>query len=73
MKKNKKIKDITKAKLKLHKLELRASEGAEGRVATGANSALYMDGKKLRGVSKFNLNAEARGLVKATIELYVRL
>jgi len=69
----KNLNKITKKHEKLHKLELRPNKGAEDKLATGNNSSLYMDGKPMRGVHRFALEAQARGLVKATIEMYVKL
>lgn len=56
-------------KLKLHKFEIKQKKEAKGRVGVGANTELWMDGKKMKGVTKVTLVCEARSVNKIRIEL----
>ena len=42
-----------------------------GKLLTGMNTELFLDGKKLRSVTAFKLETSARGVAKLTLEMYV--
>lgn len=41
----------------------------KGRYLTGANADLRINGRKLKGVTSFNLHVNARGVAKITLEM----
>ncbi len=49
--------------------ELKMREGATGPM-TGANTELFMDGKKMGSVAGVKVEVRARGLAKITLEMY---
>lgn len=51
------------------KIELRKKKRAKGKILTGMNCEVYVDGKKLRGVTGYNLEINANGVAKVTLEM----
>lgn len=51
------------------KIELRKKKAAKGKLLTGMNCEVYVDGKKLRGVTSYSLDVVAKGIAKVTLEM----
>lgn len=49
-------------------VEIRQRKGSKG-VMVGANTELYLDGKKIPNATKVSFEVAARGLAKVTIEI----
>jgi len=54
------------------RITVRQRKGAEG-IMTGANTELLIDGKPLPLVHSFKFSVNARGVAKATIEMFGRV
>lgn len=52
------------------KIELRNKKQDEGKISKGANMEFLVDGERLRGVRSVKIEVDARGLAKATVEIY---
>lgn len=55
-----------------HKVELR-SVAPKGKVSTGMNTNLYLDGVKVRGVTSAEISVVANGMARVTVTLIARL
>ncbi len=57
----------------MHQIELRdkrKKEDRKGQPTVGANCEVLIDGQPLQGVRSFKVEVDARGVAKATIEMY---
>jgi hypothetical protein len=54
----------------VHSFELRPRKGAEGKLTVGANTELWMDGVKMKGVRSANIAISAAGVAVLTLEVY---
>lgn len=56
---------------KTHLLEIRQRRGSKG-VMVGANTELFLDGKRVKGARSVSLEVDAKGVAQATIVLIGR-
>jgi len=56
------------SKKKMHKIEVRQKEGSEG-LMTGANTEVFLDGKRLRCVTSLKFEVKAKGIAKLQLEM----
>lgn len=59
---------MAKSKKKAPLIELRQRKNSEG-IMTGANTELYLDGKKISNATAVKIEVAANGVAKATVEL----
>lgn len=55
---------------KVHKLQIRNKQEADGKISVGANMEVLLDGAPLKGVSFFKFEVKARGVSKILLEMY---
>lgn len=56
-----------------HKIQVRNRPGAEGKITTGANTEVLLDGKKLNGCRFVKIEVDARKVAKVMLELYAEV
>lgn len=52
----------------MHKIELRSKN--PDKISTGANTELYIDGQKAKGVKSFKYEVDARGVGIVTVQYF---
>ena len=64
---------MSQTKAGVHKLTIRNRPEAEGRISVGANTQVFLDGEKLKGVTFVKFEVKATKVTRVTIELYAEL
>jgi hypothetical protein len=59
---------VAKKKVKYPLIEIRQKKGSKGPMV-GANTEVFMDGKRLAGATKVSFEVEAIGVAKVKVEL----
>lgn len=57
----------------MHKIEVRNRAEAEGKLSTGRNTQVFLDGKQLGTVSRLKYDIDAKGVGKVILELYAQV
>lgn len=55
--------------MSVHKIEVRNRAGGEGKLTTGANTEILLDGKPLQGITFFKFEAKPSKIAKVCIEM----
>lgn len=58
---------------KIPKITVRNREGAEGKISTGANTEVLLDGKRLGSAYFVKFEVHAKKIAKVTIEMYAEI
>lgn len=58
---------------KIHKIQVRNKPGAEGKLTTGPNVEVLLDGNNLKGASFLKFEVGAKKVAKVLIELYAEI
>ena len=59
--------------VKVHKIKIKNSSAAQGRMSTGLNTEVYLDGKRLKGVKSFRYALDAKSMATVTMEIYAEV